>query len=157
MDALTALHQQLVAAHGATLARAADQLLAAGAWSLQAPLALLRQGESSGAGEASILTVAALAGELEHLPPELDAFVRLRQAGRPLEDAQRQCLEEQGEPFRQAWEQAQQGQALLSHDDLARLAGLSQRGFARRPRELLVVVAWPDRVTAFLVACRPGG
>ncbi|MEB3332218.1 MAG: hypothetical protein VKI83_06985 [Synechococcaceae cyanobacterium] len=157
MASLASLHQRLVAAHGTTLAAAADRLQNCASWSLQTPLVLLRPGlPGSGAiAEASILAVAGLAAELEHLPPELDAFVRLRQQGIALKAAQQQCLAEQGESFRQAWQRAVQGQALVSHDDLARFAALSQRGFSRRPQELLVVVAWPDQVTAFLLACQP--
>jgi len=30
---------------------------------------------------------------------------------------------------------------------------LSQQGFARTPRNILVVVNWGDQVTAFLVSC----
>lgn len=42
--------------------------------------------------------------------------------------------------------------ALVTQDNLAEFTALSQKGFARSPRELLVVAKGPDNVTAFLVS-----
>ena len=42
--------------------------------------------------------------------------------------------------------------ALVSHDNLAELKALSQKGFAREPRELLALAKWYDHVSSFLVS-----
>jgi hypothetical protein len=41
----------------------------------------------------------------------------------------------------------------VSHDDLNGFAVLSQQGFSRTPRNMLVVMNWGNQVTAFLVSC----
>ena len=38
---------------------------------------------------------------------------------------------------------------------LAELTALSQKGFAREPRELLAIAQWSDHVSGFLVSCEP--
>jgi hypothetical protein len=43
---------------------------------------------------------------------------------------------------------------LITLDTPVEGADLSQKGFAHKPRELLVVAKSPDHVTAFLVSCR---
>lgn len=148
MDNLKAQHQQLAEAHRPVLAQAGQGLLRQNCWSLQCPAVLLSPGSTH---PGRIVSVGELSQWLEHLPPELDAFVRLRQAGMAVEQARIQCLAEQGESFRAAWEQVQDRHPLVTHDNLAQFAALSQQGFARTPRELLVVVQWPQQVTAFLL------
>ena len=148
MDNLKAQHQQLAEAHRPVLAMAGQGLLQDSCWTLQCNAVLLSPGSSH---PSRIVSVGELSQWLEHLPPELDAFVRLRQGGMAVEQARAQCLAEQGEPFRAAWEQVQDRHPLVTHDNLAEFAALSQKGFARTPRELLVVVQWPQQVTAFLL------
>jgi hypothetical protein len=146
-------HASLIGAHRRELAGAARILLAQERWSLEAPALLVEAG--SGNSSARQGSVAELSSWLEHLDPELDGFVRLRQEGVDFEAARRQCLQEQGEAFEAAWAKALAGNPLVTHDDLAGFAALSQKGFGRSPRELLVVVRWSDRVTACLVSCEP--
>ncbi|QPN55465.1 hypothetical protein I1E95_09555 [Synechococcus sp. CBW1107] len=88
---------------------------------------------------ATIGPLSALSSLLEHTRPELDTFLR---------------LQDEGMEFEQACEVAETGQALITHDTLVEFATLSQKGFARTSRELLVVAKWPDDVSAFLVSCR---
>ncbi|MFO0016750.1 MAG: hypothetical protein ACK52U_09350 [Synechococcaceae cyanobacterium] len=150
MDPLQLHHQALVAGHRRELSLAASQLLARSSWDLQAPALLLR----APAGLLALrLPVGQLGRWIDHLPQELDGFVRLRQRGVPLEEAKAHCQRQQGESFTQAWERMQDRHPLLSHDDLSRLADLSRRGFCRTPRQLLVVVQWPQRVTVFMLSC----
>lgn len=144
-------HASLLASHRAPLAAAAGILLAQESWSLEAPM-LLIEVEPAGS-RARLGTVAQLPSWLEHLDPDLDAFVRLRQAGVDFEQARDQCRREQGDAFEAAWARALAGHPLVTHDNLAGFAALSQRGFGRRPRELLVVVRWSDQVNACLVRC----
>jgi hypothetical protein len=146
-------HASLIGAHRRELAGAARILLAEDSWSLEAPILLIEAG--SGNHSARQGSVGQLSSWLEHLDPELDAFVRLRQKGVGFEAARSQCLQEQGETFEAAWATALAGNPLVTHDNLAGFAALSQKGFGRSPRELLVVVRWSDRVSACLVACEP--
>ncbi len=146
-------HASLIGAHRLELAGAARTLLAQGSWSLEAPMLMIEEG--SGSTWARQGAVAQLSNWLEHLDPELDGFVRLRQEGVDFGPAREQCLREQGDAFEAAWSRALAGNPLVTHDNLAEFAALSQKGFGRSPRELLVVVRWSDRVTACLVACEP--
>jgi len=146
-------HTSLIAAHRRPLAESAQILLALKSWSLEAPMLLIEEGP--GGTTARPGAVGQLSSWLEHLDPELDAFVHLRQAGIDFDLARAQCLREQGEAFELAWARALAGNPLVTHDNLAGFAALSQKGFSRSPRELLVVVRWSDRVTACLVACEP--
>ncbi|MEB3360584.1 MAG: hypothetical protein VKI42_00485 [Synechococcaceae cyanobacterium] len=149
MDPLQLQYQALLASHRRELSLAMADLLAHSSWDLQAPALLLR----APAGVLALrLPVGQLGHWIEHLPQELDAFVRLRQQGVPLEEARERCHRQQGDNFAQAWERTQDRHPLVSHDDLSRLADLSRRGFGRTPRQLLVVVQWPLRVTAFLLS-----
>jgi hypothetical protein len=148
VDNLRAQHQQLAEAHRPVLAQAGQSLLQESSWSLHCHAVLLSSGSSH---PSRIVPVGELSQWLEHLPSDLDAFVRLRQGGMAVEQARAQCLAEQGEPFRAAWDQVQDRHPLVTHDNLAEFAALSQKGFARTPRELLVVVQWPQQVTAFLL------
>ncbi len=141
---------QLIEAQAALLNQAAAALEAASSWSLGAPMVLVDEQR----GEARVLPIGQIGLWLDHLPPELDGFVRLRQGGRGLEEAYNLSRAEGGAYFDGAWERAQEGVALVCHDDLARFAALAQRGFARSPRELLVVVRWPENVSAFLLSCQ---
>jgi hypothetical protein len=97
--------------------------------------------------------VRSLARWRDHLPPELDAFVRLQEQGVSFEEAYQRCLAEQGQEFFAAIEASKASGALVTHDNLAEFAALSQKGFARDPRELLVLAKWPDNVTGFLLSC----
>lgn len=81
-------------------------------------------------------TVGQLSSWLENLDPELEAFVHLRQAGVDFDQARAQCLQDQGEAFEMAWAKALAGNPLVTHDNLAGFAALSQKGFGRNPREL---------------------
>jgi len=146
-------HATLIGAHRRELAGAARMLLAQERWSLEAPTLLVEAGHGNSSARQG--SVGQLSSWLEHLDPELDAFVRLRQEGVDFEAARRQCLQEQGEAFEAAWAKALAGNPLVTHDNLAGFAALSQKGFGRNPRELLMVVRWSDRVTACLVACEP--
>ena len=42
---------------------------------------------------------------------------------------------------------------LVTAPQPAEFVDLAEKGFAREPRQLLVLVKWPDQVTAFLVPC----
>ena len=88
---------------------------------------------------------------LKHSPPELDAFVRLQEQGFSFEEAYQRCLAEQGQEFLDAIEATKASGPLVTHVNLTEFAALSQKCFARDPRELLVLAQWPDNVTAFLV------
>ncbi len=146
-------HARLIATQRRLLAQSAQILLALDHWSLEAPMVVIEEGPSGTTARQG--AVGQLSTWLEHLDPELDAFVHLRQAGVDFDAARAQCLREQGEAFAIAWARALAGNPLVTHDNLAEFAALSQRGFGRSPRELLVVVRWSDRVTACLVACEP--
>jgi len=99
--------------------------------------------------------VGGLSGWLDHAPPELDAFVRLQEQGVPFEEAYARCLAEQGQEFVDACEAAKRSKPLVTHDNLAELTALSQKGFSREPRELLALAQWSDHVSGFLVSCEP--
>ena len=154
MDSLQLRHQALLSPHRRELALAAADLLNRPSWDFQAPALLLPAPPRL---LALRLPIGQLGRWIDHLPQELDAFVRLRQQGMPLQDARERCQRLQGDRFDQAWERMQDRHPLLSHDDLSRLVDLSRRGFRRSPRQLLVVVPWPERVTAFLLRCQPLG
>ena len=141
----------LIDAHMALLAEAAASLEACSSWTLETPMVLL---DPRGGSEGRILPIGQLGQWLDHLPPALDGFVRLRQGGMGLDEAYDRSRQEGGADFSEAWERAQQGVALVCHDDLVRFASLSQRGYGRQPKELLVVVRWPDQVSAFLLSCQ---
>jgi len=149
-DRTSGREAQLIEAQAALLNHAAAALEDARSWSLEAPMVLMDEQR----GEARIVPIGQIGLWLDHLPPELDGFVRLRKGGRGLEEAYSLSRAEGGADFEVAWERAQQGVALVCHDDLARFAALAQRGFARQPRELLVVVRWPENVSAFLLSCQ---
>jgi hypothetical protein len=150
MDPLQQHHEALVARHRREAELAATELRARPSWDLQAPALLL----PAPAGLLALrLPVGQLGRWIDHLPQELDAYVRLRQQAVPWQEAHGRCQQEQGDSFTLAWERMQDRHPLLSHDDLSRLADLSRRGFLRTPRQLLVVVQWPQRITAFLLSC----
>ena len=151
--------ERLIETRAVLLHEATTQLESLQTWSLATPMVLVDGAADAGDGDGRILPIGQLGRWLAHLPAALDGFVRLRQGGMGLEEAYDRSLREAGSDFREAWERAQQERPLVCHDDLARFASLCQRGFARKPRELLVVVRWPERVTAFLLARqlqRPG-
>jgi hypothetical protein len=147
---LQRLHADLVDQHREALIPAACALIEAEHWSLAAPCALIQVDPA--APELRVLPVGQLGERLEHLPIELDGFIRLRRQGMGLDAALAHCRREEGEAFEAAWQASQHTRALISHDNLVEFAALSQKGFGREPRELLVVVRWPDQVTAFLCA-----
>lgn len=144
----------LIEQHAALLNEAATALEACESWSLATPMVLVDQ-RADGVGR--ILPIGQLGQWLEHLPPALDDFVRLRKRGMGLKEAWNLCHQESGDDFAVAWERARHGEAMVCHDDLAQFAGLCQRGAARSPRELLVVVRWPEQVSAFLLSCQRQG
>jgi hypothetical protein len=151
MPDLAQIHQALVEDYRESFVVAADQLLAQPSWTLEATVVLMHFHN----GEVTIGPVRSLPLWLDHLPPELDAFVRLQQQGVPFEEAFAQCLAEQGQEFTDACETAKRSKPLVTHDNLAELTALSQKGFAREPRELLALAQWSDHVSSFLVSCEP--
>ncbi|AFY30097.1 hypothetical protein [Cyanobium gracile] len=150
MDDLKARHERLLESHHGALCQAAERLLEETEWSLAATALLLR---TAGPVLSQVVAVGDLGRWIEHLGPDLDAFVRLRRQGLDVGEAYARCRAIEGETFLGAWENVQGTLPLVSHDDLNRFAVLSQQGFSRSPRNLLVVVNWGERVTAFLVAC----
>ncbi|WP_094510574.1 hypothetical protein [Synechococcus sp. MW101C3] len=70
------------------------------------------------------------------------------------EAAYAQCLAEQGQEFVEACEAGKRSKPLVTHDNLAELTALSQKGFARQPRELLALAKWSDHVSGFLGSCQ---
>jgi hypothetical protein len=150
MDDLKARHERLLEGHHGALCQAAERLLEEPAWSLATTALLLR---TAGQDRSQVVAVGDLGRWIEHLGPDLDAFVRLRRRGVDVGEAYARCRAVEGETFLGAWEGLEGKRPLVSHDDLNQFAVLSQQGFARSPRNLLVVVNWGERVTAFLVAC----
>jgi hypothetical protein len=150
MDDLKGRHERLLESHHGALCQAADRLLEETAWSLATTSLLLR---TAGPPSSQVVAVGDLGRWIEHLGPDLDAFVRLRRQGVEVDEAYARCRAVEGETFLGAWEGLEGTRPLVSHDDLNRFAVLSQQGFCRSPRNLLVVVNWGDRVTAFLVGC----
>ncbi len=150
MDDLKACHEGLLERHHGALCQAAERLLEEQAWSL-ATTALLLHTKAPGCSQ--MVAVGELGRWIEHLGPDLDAFVRLRRQGLDVGEAYARCRAVEGETFLGAWEGLKGTRPLVSHDDLHEFAVLSQQGFSRSPRNLLVVVNWGERVTAFLVAC----
>ncbi len=150
MDDLKARHERLLESHHGALCQAAERLLKETAWSLATTALLLR---TMGPVGSQVVAVGDLGRWIEHLGPDLDAFVRLRREGVEVGEAYARCRAIEGATFLGAWEQVQGRLPLVSHDDLNQFAVLSQQGFSRSPRNLLVVVNWGERVTAFLVAC----
>ncbi|WP_094510658.1 hypothetical protein [Synechococcus sp. MW101C3] len=149
MSELGDIHQALVEDNRGAFENAADQLLAQPSWTLEATVVLMH----TETGEVTIGPVRSLPLWLDHLPSELDAFVRLQEQGVSFEAAYAQCLAEQGQEFVDACETAMRSKPLVTHDNLAELMALSQKGFARQPRELLALAQWPDHVSGFLVSC----
>lgn len=152
---LRRLHADLVEQHREDLIPAACGLIEAESWSLETPCALITADPES--PDLQLLPVGRLGERLEHLPIELDGFIRLRRQGMGMDAALAQCRREDGAAFEAAWQASQDTNALITHDNLVEFAALSQKGFGREPRELLVVVRWPDQVTAFLCACSRSG
>ncbi|MEA5390864.1 hypothetical protein VB738_06270 [Cyanobium gracile UHCC 0139] len=150
MDDLGARHEHLLESHHGALCQAAERLLEETGWSLATPALLLR---TAGPLLSQVVAVGDLGRWIQHLGPDLDAFVRLRRQGVDVGEAYARCRAVEGETFLGAWEALGGTRPLVSHDDLNQFAVLSQQGFSRSPRNLLVVVNWGDRVTAFLVAC----
>jgi hypothetical protein len=150
MDDLQARHEALLERHHGALAQAAERLLTEREWSLATTALLLR---TAGGPRSQVVAVGDLGRWIDHLGPDLDAFVRLRRQGIDVAEAYARCRALDGEAFADAWERLEGTRPLVSHDDLHRFAVLSQRGFTRTPRNLLVVVNWGERVTGFLVAC----
>ncbi|MEA5411203.1 hypothetical protein VB737_05425 [Synechococcus sp. BA-120 BA3] len=150
MDDLKARHEGLLESHHGALCQAAERLLEETAWSLATTSLLLR---TTGPVPSQVVAVGDLGRWIDHLGPDLDTFVRLRRQGLDVAEAYARCRAAEGETFLGAWEDLRGAQPLVSHDDLNQFAVLSQQGFCRSPRNLLVVVHWGDRVTAFLVAC----
>ena len=151
MPDLADIHQALVEDYRESFEIAAGKLLAQPSWTLAATVVLMHLHN----GAVTIGPVRSLPLWLDHLPPELDAFVRLQEQGVPFEESYAQCLAEQGQEFTDACEAAKRNKPLVTHDNLAELTALSQKGFAREPRELLAMAQWSDHVSGFLVSCEP--
>lgn len=145
---------QLIEAQMPLLHRAAAALEACSHWDLDTPMVLVTQPPGQ---EGRLVPIGQLGLWLEHLPAALDGFVRRRQQGLPLDTAYHLSLGEGGDDFPLAWERMQDRHPLVCHDDLVRFAALCQKGFGRDPRELLVVVCWPEQVSAFLLSCQKQG
>jgi hypothetical protein len=150
MDDLRTRHERLLETHQGPLRDAAQRLLAEGTWSLATTALLLA---ADGPDRSRVVAVGDLGRWIDHLGPDLDSFVRLRRQGVGTEEAYGRCRELEGDTFLSAWQAIQGRHPLVSHDDLNHFAVLSQQGFSRTPRNLLVVVNWGDQVTAFLVSC----
>ncbi len=150
MDDLKTRHERLLDSHPEALRNAANQLLGEATWSLATTALLL---STTGPDPSRVVAVGDLGRWIDHLGPDLDGFVRLRRQGVATEEAYARCRELEGDTFLGAWNALQGRHPLVSHDDLNRFAVLSQQGFSRSPRNMLVVVNWGDQVTAFLVAC----
>ena len=150
MPDLALIHHCLVEKHHGALELAADTLLSMPSWSLEVPVVLIH----TQSGGITLGPVLGLSDWLTHTPPELDPFMRLLEQGVSLSDAYQRCLKEQGQAFLDACEVTMASRALVSHDNLVQFAVLSQKGFARNPRELLVLAKWLDHVTAFLISCQ---
>jgi hypothetical protein len=150
MDDLRTRHEQLLETHHGALREAAERLLAEASWSLATTALLLTP---TGPDRSRLVAVGDLGRWIDHLGPDLDAFVRLRRQGIATEVAYERCNALEGDSFLRAWGALQGRHPLVSHDDLNGFAVLSQQGFSRTPQNLLVVVNWGDQVTAFLVAC----
>jgi len=149
MADLARTHQALAEDYRWHLQVAAGKLLDLPSWSLDATVAIIHTQVEG----ITIGPVRSLPAFLEHSPPEFDAFVRLQDQGVSFEEAYQRCLAEQGQEFFAAIEASKASGALVTHDNLAEFAALSQKGFARDPRELLVLAKWPDNVTGFLLSC----
>jgi hypothetical protein len=150
MDDLRTRHEQLLESHHGALMEAAERLLSEATWSLATTALLLTPTDPD---RSRLAAVGDLGRWIDHLGPDLDSFVRLRRQGVGTEEAYARCLGLEGESFLRAWGALQGRHPLVSHDDLNGFAVLSQQGFSRTPRSLLVVVNWGDQVTAFLVTC----
>jgi hypothetical protein len=150
MPDLAQIHQALVEDHRESFVNAAGKLLAQPCWTLEATVVLMNLPNDA----VTIGPVGSLPLWLDHLPPELDAFVRLQEQGMPFEEAYARCLAEQGQEFVDACEAAKRSKPLVTHDNLAEFTALSQKGFMREPRELLALAQWSDHVSGFLVSCQ---
>lgn len=150
MDDLKTRHERLLDSHHGALQKAADQVLTEATWSLATTALLLA---TTGPDHSRVVAVGDLGRWIDHLGPDLDDFVRLRRQGVSTEEAYTRCREMEGDAFLGAWNALQGRHPLVSHDDLNGFAVLSQQGFSRSPRNMLVVVNWGHQVTAFLVAC----
>ncbi|MCT0207102.1 hypothetical protein [Synechococcus sp. CS-1332] len=150
MDDLRVRHERLLESHHGALSEAAERLLAEAHWSLATTALLLASGSPD---PSRVVPVGDLGRWIDHLGPDLDCFVRLRRQGVRTEEAYARCHALEGETFLRAWQALQGRHPLVSHDDLNGFAVLSQKGFSRTPRNMLVVVNWGDQVTAFLVSC----
>ena len=92
MPDLADIHQALVEDYRESFEIAAGKLLAQPSWILEATVVVMHLHN----GAVTIGPVRSLPLWLEHLPAELDAFVRLQEQGVPFEEAYAQCLAEQG-------------------------------------------------------------
>ena len=124
---------------------AAGKLLAQPNWSLEATVALI----DTQAEGVTIGPVGNLSGWLDHAPPAFDAFVRLQNEGVSFEDAYQRCLTEQGQEFLDACDFVKTHRALVTHDNLAEFAALSQKGFAVTRRSCWCWPSGPTRSRRF--------
>jgi hypothetical protein len=135
MSYLARKHQALTEEYHWHLQITADKLLAQPSWSLEATMALIHIQEQG----ITIGPVGNLSGWLDHAPPAFDAYVRMQEQGVSVKEAYQRCLEEQGQEFLDACAFVKATGALVSYNNLAEFAALSQKGFARDPKELLAL------------------
>ena len=99
-------HARLIATQRRLLAQSAQILLALDHWSLEAPMVVIEEGPSGTTARPG--AVGQLSSWLEHLDPELDAFVHLRQAGvdfdRPAPNASRNKARPLKQPGPRPWQ-----------------------------------------------------
>lgn len=140
MADLSMIHQALVEDNRESFVLAAGQLLALTSWNLEATVVLMHLNS----GEVTSGPVRSLPIWLEHLSPELDVFVRLQERGVSFEKAYAQCLDMQGQEFVDACETAKQNKPLVTHDNLAKLTVISQKGLQEN---LASYCHWPNGPT----------
>jgi hypothetical protein len=150
MNDLLLNHPDLVEEYLGALEIAAEKLLALPSWSEEATIVLLHQPQ----GGVSIAPIQGLAGLLEPISiPGIDTYARMRFEGKGIDEALQACIDtyvvnptqDQGKPERL--------EPLVTEEQAAEFVALAEKGFARDSRELLVLVKWPDQVTAFLASC----
>ena len=149
MNDLLRNHPDLVEEYLGALELAAEKLLDLPSWSEEATCVLLHQPQ----GGVSIAQVQGLPGLLEPISSAgFDTYARLRFEGKSVDAALQACIETYVVNPSQA-QDPELLEPLVTEAQVLKFAALAQLGFVRDPRELLVLVRWPDQVTAFLVSC----
>ncbi|WP_255120044.1 hypothetical protein [Synechococcus sp. Cruz CV-v-12] len=101
----------------------------------------------------TLAPIQGLPGLLRPIPTTgIDTYARLRFEGKSLDNALQACIvKDQVNPSQDL--DPKQLEPLVAEAQVLKFAALAQLAFARDPRELLVLVKWPDQVSAFLVPC----